>query len=120
MGRVEEAHSKLCWDWKVTALTSALCRLHNFCIDENQSIEPMMQRDSAQIATGPHLAPVQTSATGTEEHNGPPELVGGGEHFDDVSRYTRRQMENATEEDGSTPRDKLVQSVIEQDIHRPV
>ena len=99
---------------KVTALTSCLCRLHNFCIDENQRLEPLMSRDAAIIATGAH---VSTTAEEDEMNRAPQDLMGGGEHFDDLGRYTRRTMEQTDDE---TPRHAAMHQIMELDLHRPV
>ena len=73
---------------KVTATVSALCRLHNYCLDSNQPLEPMFPRDDAQIATGCHVEEARNE-------QGPTALLGGGEHFDDMGRYSRLAEEAA-------------------------
>ena len=34
---------------KIVALVSALCKLHNYCINENQGLEPLIPRDEGDI-----------------------------------------------------------------------
>ena len=89
---------------------SALCRLHNYCVDCNQATEPLLVRDDAQILVGQHITD-EGSKT-----QGPSQLLGGGEHFDDMSRYARQQLECTVD----TPRDRLLQQLIDADLHRPV
>lgn len=92
---------------KTTALVMALCSLHNFCI--NQSLDPdePLEADNAFNAS-----------QGGFEHNSnrnPIELIGGGEHFDDITRTLRRRQVPLTHR----PKDFLHRSVVNQGLTRP-
>ena len=98
---------------KTTAIVGCVCRLHNYCIDSQQKLEPLIRRDRAKIATGSHIL------EDLEEDSIPRDLLGGGNHFDDISRYARQQLEVDATPDRRTPREQLVDQMIELDLHRP-
>jgi hypothetical protein len=83
---------------KATSLTLCLCKLHNFCIEERDSIERPIARDVVYIANGGGMAlPRMDNNDETWNYNLHEDridnLMDGGEHFDDVYRVDRRRME---------------------------
>jgi hypothetical protein len=113
---------------KTTALVTALCKLHNYCIDRRLAgiscsddvvVPSPLAEDSAEIAIRGGI-PMEQQAEGLN-HSSPEQLLHGGEHFDDVSRTLIRQMEREEMRVGEDflPRDILHDSVIEQGLTRP-
>ena len=94
---------------KTAQLVRALCRLHNFCIDNNES--------------------VATSATAVDSYYGlseggfahniastrPQQLMDGGHHFDDIPRPDRRVHERRT---GDLPREHFVKHLQAMGVQR--
>ena len=52
---------------------------------------------------------------GIDDGGSPQDLLGGGEHFEDAPR--RR---NQNEDNDTTPMDEMLQSVVEQELLRPL
>ena len=93
---------------KTTALVMALCKLHNFCIDENDNgITPPTADDNLEIALhgGFDLSAFNTSTNGDDDsdeicdeieyqhdRDRLDSLLDGGAHFDDVPRNQRRSL----------------------------
>ncbi|KAL3793729.1 hypothetical protein ACHAWO_005412 [Cyclotella atomus] len=72
----------------------ALAKLHNFCIDEaNGENAAILHRDEQHIITNEHgsVPLVCNNQAGTDT---PQDLIGGGEHFNDVPRDSRRSVES--------------------------
>lgn len=96
---------------KTTALVHCLCKLHNFCIDENEG--PALQnmdQDAAEINRNGGV-PLD------DAHGNPSQLLNSGHHFNDVSRNHRRQM--VRNQPNELPRDRLFAKVVENDHRRP-
>ena len=105
---------------KVVALTSCLCHLHSFCIDNGSAKVPARYEHDELTLMDFAYEPVGDSP----EDISPVGLLGGGKHFDDVDGErrgptTRVQCDNERAyRDGSMPRTIMLQHVIEHDIHR--
>ena len=105
---------------KVVALTSCLCCLHNFCIDNGCAKVPVRYEHDVLMLMDLAYVPVGDSP----EDVSPVSLLGGGEHFDDVDggrRGATTRVQHGNEranQDGSMPRTIMLQHVIEHDIHR--
>ena len=114
--RIECAFGKLVQRWgllrtamplgisikKTIALVVALAKLHNFCLDQalhndgstsqhttTQDIENILIQDYENITMNEHgsIPLVFNEDAGTST---PDDLIGGGDHFDDVPRLGRR------------------------------
>jgi hypothetical protein len=99
---------------KTTALVMCMCKLHNFCIDENDVQVPLpTAQDAAQI-----MAEGGVPMEGDD--NRPDQLLDGGNHFDDISSYHLRQARNASARHAErSPREILLQIIKDQDFQRP-
>ena len=102
---------------KIGRTVIALCKLHNFLIDRRcGKLMPILIRDSTMIElVGGLPRSHESSVSDSTDPEAPSELVGRGEHFDDVGVYERRRLlvlEN-------TPRFDLMNAVIEKDMKRP-
>ncbi len=72
---------------KAVALVLALAKLHNFCINERQSIEAATARDTSHIE---QVGGVPLVALDQEENIFVPwQLLGAGEHFEGIDRNER-------------------------------
>ena len=65
---------------KVVALTSCLCHLHNFCIDNGSAKDPARYKHDVLTLMDFADVPIGDSAGDIS----PVSLLGGGEHFDDI------------------------------------
>jgi hypothetical protein len=79
---------------RTIAMVFALAKLHNFCIDEvDGENAAILHRDEQHIITNEHgsVPLVGNNQAGTDT---PQDLIGGGEHFNDVPRDSRRSVES--------------------------
>jgi len=91
---------------KTTHLVLALCKLHNFCIDErDSSISSPTRFDTANIA---NESGDMTVSRRTPNRN----LVGGGHHANDLGGRLRRH--SAPNDVRNLPRNILLRSLIAQ------
>jgi hypothetical protein len=123
---------------RTCALVLALCRLHNFCIDENDiTITPPTSEDSLDIAVhgGLDLSVFQRLRVDedlgegeTIEYNHERDrvdgLLDGGQHMEDVTdavlrRDTRRVQEQAVEQATPLPYRVMLSHIEEQGFQRP-
>ena len=94
---------------KTTRLVRALCILHNFCINERESVVPSpSQRDTANITT-------ESGITSTTRNSRLRSVVGGGHHNNDVGN-SRRVLESYVNNSDILPRNILLCSLIQQGI----
>ena len=98
---------------KTTALVIALAKLHNFCIDHNDSLQPATSSDQLNIESQPggHVVMVAREITGNQHV--PEELLDVGHHFLDVGRRERHRN------DALLPRSILAAKVEEANLCRP-
>jgi hypothetical protein len=96
---------------KTTALVMALCRLHNYCI--NHRMDPGDPLDD-DIAYNISQGGFELEGTDADSIR-PTALIGGGDHFDDVSRTIRRRQASSSRRH----KDRLLQSVVNQGLVRP-
>jgi hypothetical protein len=101
---------------KAVSLVLALARLHNFCMDENQSIENLPARDTAHIE---QFGGVPLEVDLDTNQAIPRQLLGGGDHFDDMDRNERRRRQRQFN-NILLPRERLLAAVVDQDLRRPV
>ena len=84
---------------KTTALVVALAKLHNFCINQKDTnIAPMTAADELRLMTNEIGSIVLENSTavgddgnvdGANEYMIPRQLIGAGDHFEDVPREVR-------------------------------
>ena len=87
---------------KILALVQAMCKIHNFCIDNDDAEEP-------PPPTGTDLAHIIVDEGGIMQLGG---VVGGGERLD----YNHCVVDNETTE----PQEKLLQIVMDSVLRRRV
>ena len=107
---------------KTIALVCALARLHNFCInqvDEGCLCTPSHIGSDALRNEERGAVPLVAGASTVELSQGVPvQLMGGGHHFDDYDRNTRRQF--ARQYQGELlPRERLFHIIDEIGLRRP-
>ncbi len=93
----------------------ALAKLHNFCMDEKQSIENLTAKDISNIE---QVGGVPLEVDHDINMLVPRQLLDVGDHFEglDRSRQLRRlQKFNNVQ----LPRERLLASVVDQDLRRP-
>jgi hypothetical protein len=108
----------------------ALCKLHNYCIglddDDKENATTGELANSVESISTTADEDTPSSVEARDEHHisshggvdprqeneaGPSELLGGGEHFDDVI------VEDLPRAQGGTRR-RLLQMVVDSDLHR--
>jgi len=103
----------------------SLCRLHNFCINRRLSkTDKPLAVDEAEIqAQGGVQMEEHVEFDVLRNPQSPEESIRREDHFDDTSHAHMRQVERqalrSLETDETLPRDEMLQSVADQDIHRP-
>ena len=99
---------------KVVSLTLAICRLHNFIIDNGTT-------DSYKVPKKYVKDPTQIVDMQDDEDGNPLFLLHGGNHFDEFGSRIRlaRRYFNLPQQEVTTPRDHLKHMVEEQDLCRP-
>ena len=115
---------------KTIALVNCLAKLHNFCIDQTTEedigipdVLPIDRpiritgstRTNAAIATDRFIT---LDEVADADGPVPTQLLGGGEHFDDLPSPLRRPR-NASEHEKTLPRYRLHQIVIDSHMVRP-
>ena len=101
---------------KTTDLVTCLCKLHNYCIDQNEG----RALESTAIDA---LELSSRGAVPFDQRGNPQQLMRPGHHFDDVNRNERREFQlqlqrNALNENRILPRDYLHKIVIDKALHR--
>ena len=101
---------------KTTDLVTCLCKLHNYCIDQNEG----RALESTAIDA---LELSSRGAVPFDQRGNPQQLMRPGHHFDDVNRNERREFQlqlqrNALNENTILPRDYLHKIVIDKALHR--
>ena len=99
----------------------ALCRLNNFCTDSSgatlTAAEPPLFLD---LAVGSPEESVLPLAVTEDNPMSPDGLLGGGEHFDDVSRELRQLYDRSTARSVDVlPQHLLLNSAVNQGLKRP-
>ena len=93
----------------------ALAKLHNFCIDEQQTIEEMTTRDVQHIQ---REGAVPLEVDERTDVLLPRQLIGGCNHFEEINQNKRqRQMQRF--HGIFIPRDQLHAEVMDKDLHWP-
>lgn len=103
---------------KTTAAVVALCKLHNFCI--NQSLNEMENESSDEIPTELASDTYQISLEGGIHIGDHMQLLDGGHHNDDTTSYYRRRLvdiERARHE--IFPRETLYKHICNENLRRP-
>ena len=105
---------------KTTALVMCLCKLHNFCIKmADKNVDDNCDVDKLQISINGGISLDEIETFDGETAVSPSELLNDGHHFDNIGQNLRRQIDTRMSDDNFLPRDQLLQSVIDQDLHRP-
>jgi len=106
---------------KTNCLVMSLCRLHNFCINRRlglKKVESLAVDEAEIVVNGGVKLVVRPDGSAVPEA-----FLRRDEHFDDTSRAHMRQLERqglrSLEPGEDLPRDDMLQTVIEQDKHRP-
>ena len=106
---------------KAIALVVALAKLHNFCIDQSRErdagIPEVLATDQVTHITA-NGGFVALDEVPNADAPVPTQLLGGGEHFDDIP-LPQRRTRNASEYEKSLPRYRLLQKVIDSHMVRP-
>ena len=107
---------------KTILLVNALARLHNFCINElpidNQEIPEELNVDTVNMMNDVDGYVTMDTVEGREVQI-PTALMGGGDHYNDISRNQRTTHERRNP-DSRTPRYKLLHQVISKHMKRPL
>jgi hypothetical protein len=111
---------------KTIALVLALAKLHNFCIAEANDavVLPATARDEWQSEVNGAVPLVRQTQHPESGGITPPQLLDGGNHFDDVGnngRYNRQRRYNYMSETAGTllPRERLHSLVASVGLTRP-
>ena len=107
---------------KITALTFSLCKLHNFLLDEKETIAPQTSQDAAYGACRGNIG-LESHGVFTEELV-PEDLLQGSEHLDNVDYSTVRREQYQTTINNRRlnqrlPREVLFDSVQRQGLVQP-
>ena len=102
---------------KTNSMLMCLCRLHNFCINENgRKMTKPLAADTADIRSH---GGIETVATADNPYS-PEALLHGGEHEDDHGREERLQFaRRGLGRKGKTPRDGMLKIVEDGGFKRP-
>ena len=112
---------------RTVALVMCLAKLHNFCINERESIiSPMIANDEANIELE-GAVPLQSYNLNTPEgqHTSqqplPMQLLGAGNHFNDMSRRVcrARDQDLRCQMDEMLPCERMLLSVSGKQLQRP-
>ena len=104
---------------KTTALVMCLAKLHNFCIDESDNQDIMYAPDEAYIELFGAVPLESTPNAGRQTI--PLQLLGGGDHFDDVTRSNRRRPTRAGINCANEmlPRQRMLNEISTLGVSRP-
>lgn len=113
---------------KTIALVMALCKLHNFCINQNEKLNAPTESDEEEIVLHsgiilpafqpmqvPEEADVATEFMYIPERDRLNQLLDGGEHMDDHSRFTREPRSG-----GVFPNKVMLDLIETQGFQRPL
>ena len=113
---------------KTTALVLALAKIHNFCIEQTDTnILPMTAGDEYRmLSRGVGSIPLEEATLlgvqhdgNTEDYRVPRQLIGAGDHFEDVPREIR-EVRRRTYNDVRLPRERLAEDYVrEHNYQRP-
>ena len=101
---------------KITSLVTCLCKLQNFCIDNNELHVPESTAQDLLNIT------IQGGIPLEGPNSRPSQVLEGGHHHNDVGRLVRAQHERAAAAasgDGQLPRDVLLRNVEDKQLQRP-
>lgn len=98
---------------KIIALTTCLCKLHNFCIDNGSATVP-----GRYVHDDMTLMDFQDERE-DENDTRPVGLLGGGEHFDDVQGGRRGIRVETSPATSVLPRERMLRHVLRLDARRP-
>jgi DDE superfamily endonuclease len=109
---------------KTTSLVLALAKLHNFCIDQDDiSILPSTSVDAFRLATQTNgsvpLEDLDVDDDDMTDSNttAPTQLLGGGEHFDDLPLDVR-QLSRRRYVGVRLPRELLAEDIVRENNYR--
>jgi hypothetical protein len=108
---------------KTTALVLALAKIHNFCIDQTDTaILPITAGDELRLVSRNSGSIPLEELTGydhgtVDENRVPRQLIGGGDHFEDVPRDVREGRRRRYNEI-RLPRERLSEDVIRENNYR--
>lgn len=100
---------------KTSTLVMALCRLHNFCTDENSPNTELPLAVDTEFAVMHAGVELNVTANNALE---PTDLLHGGEHSDDVPRNIRRQQQRLQER-VVLPQEVMHDHVTNKGLQRP-
>lgn len=105
---------------KTTSLVVSLTRLQNFCIEMDDRMA-LLPSDEDEL----HIQSAESGSVEIEDTTEgpiPTQLLGGGEHFDDIPRETRRLAATRYRRGGEPlllPRERLLGIIQENGFRRP-
>lgn len=99
---------------RVVSTVIAMVKLHNYLIDNREEIVP--QNYTSDLVR----AELDENGVVTLEGDNhlPSDLIGGGEHMDDLPDEHRRRVERRFARDSKLPRTLLYNSIVEQGLRR--
>jgi DDE superfamily endonuclease len=102
---------------KSTSLVIALCRLHNYCIDQRLSEVPTaLAADTLEIVSNGGIPLIRTS----ENESRPEQLLDVGAHNDDTSAFCHRQFaKHGMGKNDEVPREYLHAKIVQGGYQRP-
>ena len=95
----------------------ALAKIHNYCIDQNNTnIFPMTAADELRLMSNGIGSVAIDESTGSDDGNDegigiPRQLIGAGDHFEDVPREVR-DFRRRTYNDTRLPRERLAEDFV--------
>jgi hypothetical protein len=103
---------------RIIALTMCLCRLHNFCIDNNDEVISKYSNVLAILLDGGIVDPDQETQQNKDFDYRPTDLFDGGNHQLD---YDRHVVRNIARQYGNQPlpRDLMLKKIQDKDLKRP-
>jgi hypothetical protein len=100
---------------KTTSLLMCLCKIHNFCINESESILKLLAVDVMNIAIEGGIELPNLDDGGDSSGDRIDELMDGGDHLEDVYRPDRRQYEG----ENSLPVHEMLKMIENGGYRRP-
>ena len=127
VGATQKPNTSECEYQKGVALVVALAKLHNYCIDCDDTVTPSTASDEWRSEVNGAIPLVTTTEAQHDLNSGrtPRQLLDGGNHFDDIGsngRYNRQRRYNYMSESVGIPlpRDYLHSFVASVGLTRPL
>ena len=100
-------------------LVTSLAKLHNFCVDQNDANHKIYASDEAYIEL--HGAVPMDRVQHSGNQSIPLQLIGAGNHFDDITASSRRQRIRAGQLSNKLlPCQQMLQKMSNTGVTRPI